>query len=206
LLLAVALITAVLCVFASAVRLAYALVPTGIDPDTLESTLGRDGSGPARLERIAKAVAREPRAGWERSLLESLRAPPPERTARINEQLGELDHLVQRWVRVPRVCASICTSSGFLLAAMTLRDGLAAPTETIDGGAVDAVVFQAINVAAVGLAGAAFCVAMQMRARKAATSSARAFDRFVERLERAAAEAGEGELRDRGSGQGSRPG
>jgi hypothetical protein len=101
----------------------------------------------------------------------------------INEELSELDHRMQRWVRVPRVCASICTSSGFLLAATVLRVSLSG--ESAPAGGVDAAVLQAINVAAVGLAGAAFCIAIQMRARTATASRAKAFDQLVRRLERA---------------------
>jgi hypothetical protein len=184
---AVALVIAVLCVAASAVRLRFALVPTGMAPEALESALSHGGGalGRGRLER---AVASEPRAFWERALFESLRTPSPQREALVNEQLTELDYLVQKWVRVPRVCASICTSSGFLLAATVLRTSLAMPSEVMDGQAVDAAVLQAINVAAIGLAGAAFCVAIQMRARRAAASSELAFDRLVGRLERVGAE------------------
>jgi hypothetical protein len=181
---AAAFVIAILCVAASAVRLKFALVPTGMVPEALELALSRpggDGPGGGRLER---AAGREPRASWERALFESLRAPSPQRAALVNEQLTELDFLVKKWVRVPRVCASICTSSGFLLAATVLRTSLATPSDVMDGRAVDAAVLQAINLAAIGLAGAAFCVAIQMRARRAAASSALAFDRLVGRLER----------------------
>ena len=44
----------------------------------------------------------------------------PARVALVNEQLAELDYLAQRWERVPRVCASISTSFGFLLAFATV--------------------------------------------------------------------------------------
>jgi hypothetical protein len=47
-----------------------------------------------------------------------------------------------------------------------------------------------MDVAAIGLAGAAFCIAIQMRSRKAASSRAQAVDRFVERLERSTEPAG----------------
>jgi ABC-type Fe3+-siderophore transport system permease subunit len=102
----------------------------------------------------------------------------------VNEQLTELDHRVQRWVRVPRVCASICTSSGFLLAATLLRTSLAEPSVNPDVHGVDVAVLAAVNIAAIGLAGAAFCIALQMHARKAAASSAQAYDRLVALLER----------------------
>jgi len=187
---AAAIVIAVLCVAASAVRLKFALVPTGMVPEALEVALSRPGCEGRAGGGLELAVAREPSASWERALFESLRAPSPQREALVNEQLTELDYLVQRWVRVPRVCASICTSSGFLLAATVLRTSLATPSDAMDGQAVDAAVLQAINVAAIGLAGAAFCVAIQMRARRAAASSALAFDRLVGRLERAGRDGG----------------
>jgi hypothetical protein len=182
---ALAFVITAVCVAASAVRLKFALAPTTLDPAAFDAVLSRSNGDLGALDRMERAVASEPRAIWERALFESLHAPSPQREALVNEQLTELDYLVQKWVRVPRVCASICTSSGFLLAAAVLRSSLAAPPETMGGQAIDAAVLQAINVAAIGLAGAAFCIACQMRARRAASSTALAFDRLVERLEKA---------------------
>jgi hypothetical protein len=183
---ALGLMVAVLSVAASAARLTFVILATGLDPHAVDRFVSHvevgTAKGLARLEGVAASVAA---ADWERGLLAALRAPPWERTALVNEQLTELDHRIKRWVRVPRVCASICTSSGFLLAAMILRVTLADGGEAMPAGAmVDAAVFQAINIAAVGLAGAAFCIAIQMRARSAAVSQARVYDRLVQRLER----------------------
>jgi hypothetical protein len=178
------------CVVASAARLRFVLTPTGLDPRVLDRLVSRDRGGgttdEARLEGLAASV---PEAEWERGLFRTLRSPPSARTALVNEQLTELDHRVKRWARVPRVCASICTSSGFLLAAMVLRSTVAdeASDSMTEGRAiVDTAVFRAIDVVAVGLAGAAFCVAIQMRARSAAAATMLAYDRLVQRLERAA--------------------
>jgi hypothetical protein len=182
---ALAFVVTAVCVAVSAIRLKLALAPTRLDPETFDAALSRSKGDAGALDRIERAVAREPGASWERALFESLRAPSPQREALVNEQLTELDYLVKKWARVPRVCASICTSSGFLLAAAVLRSSLAAPPETMGGQAIDAAVLQAINVAAIGLAGAAFCIACQMRARTAAASTALAFDRLVDRLEKA---------------------
>jgi hypothetical protein len=186
LLVALALLIAVASVVASATRLKFALVPTALDPGVVERAVSSwkmdQGS---TLERLEQALAGAQDPAWEKSLFFALRAPSDVRTALINERLTELDHSLQRWVRVPRVCASICTSSGFLLAATVLRVALTNPTEALEAGqVVDAAVFQAINVAAIGLAGAAFCISIQMRARTAAKSRAEAFDRLVQRLER----------------------
>jgi len=185
----VGLFIAVSSVVASAMRLRFALVPTSLDPDVVERalTVWRADRATA-LVRLERALTDAEDPEWERNLLEALRAAPDVRTALVNEQLTELDYRLKRWVRVPRVCASICTSSGFLLAATVLRVSLTEATDAagLEGGqAVDAAVFQAINVAAIGLAGAAFCIAIQMRARTAAASRAEAFDHLVQRLERA---------------------
>jgi hypothetical protein len=138
-------------------------------------------------ERVAKAIAREPRADWERELLEALAEPNETvRVGRINEQLGELDHRLSRWARVPRVCASIASSAGFLCGSLALRFGLVATSTVADelrGEAINAVVLQAVNVAALGVAGAAFAIAAQSRARKAAQAFQRDADALIEALE-----------------------
>jgi hypothetical protein len=185
-LLVLALLIALGSVVASATRLTFALAPTAVAPEAVERALSAwKADGGNALAELEKALARGGDAEWETSLFEALHSPPHARTGLINEQLTELDHRMQRWVRVPRVCASICTSSGFLLAASVLRVSLAGGNDVpLDGQAVDAAVLQAINVAAVGLAGAAFCIAIQMRARTAAATRAKEFDRWVARLER----------------------
>jgi hypothetical protein len=120
----------------------------------------------------------EPGTDWERDLFEALDAPDPARIALVNEQLTELDYRAQGWGRVPRVCASISTSFGFLLAfAMVAR--LASATDLDVGAAITG----AINVVAVGVAGAAFCIAAQGRAGKIARERLAATDRLVSYLE-----------------------
>ncbi len=52
---------------------------------------------------------------------------------------------------VPRVCASISSSTGFLLAALAMRAGLAG--EDVD---LDEAMMTAINVVTIGIAGTAF--------------------------------------------------
>lgn len=188
-LVALAVLIATFAVAASATRLKFALAPTSLDPAVVERAVAAwKVDSTTSLARLERALGSLGDAEWEKNLLLALRSPADVRTALINEQLTELDHELQRWVRVPRVCASICTSAGFLLAATVLRVSLSGAHEVLEAGpTVDAAVFQAINVAAVGLAGAAFCIAIQMRARTAAASRAEAFDRMVQRLERSAA-------------------
>jgi hypothetical protein len=188
---ALALLIAIACAAASAARLRFALMPTVFDMPTLVRTLSNKTDDKLAFLRVA--AAQHERADWELALFDALSAPASARVALVNEQLRELDHRVGRWARVPRVCASICTSAGLLLATMALRIGMTAGTETMDGRSlVHAAVLDALDVAAIGLAGAAFCIAIQMRSRKAASSCADAVDRLVERLERSVETIGPG--------------
>jgi hypothetical protein len=174
-----AIVVVVLSVAASARRLSFAVAPTALDPDEILLALKK-----RPLAEIERAIAANPQADWERALFEALAHKGEERAAAVNEQLAELDFRAQRWQRVPRVCASIATSTGFLLASLALRQGLA--SEEMD---IDRAVVGAINVAAVGIAGASFCIALQVTARRAAKARMEATDRLVERLERLAAAA-----------------
>jgi hypothetical protein len=182
-----AALVAVGCAAACTTRLYFATSATTLHPAVWLAHLRR-GEG----EAVARAAERTPGAIWERDLLAAL-AEPDEgaRAGRINEQLGELDFRLARWERVPRVCASIASSSGFLFGSLVLRYGLVAagnaPAEA-RRGAIDAVVLQAVNVAVLGMAGAAFAIAAQYRARKAAQAFQRDADALVEALERKAAE------------------
>ena len=139
-------------------------------------------------ELVARAAERTPNATWERELLAALAEPTGEaRAGRVNEQLSELDFRLTRWARVPRVCASIASSAGFLFGSLVLRFGLVAAGNAADEarkGAIDAVVLQAVNVAVLGMAGAAFAVATQYRARRAAQAFQKDADALVEALER----------------------
>jgi hypothetical protein len=176
----VAAVITLACIAASARRLYFALTAVALDPDELLVAL-RGDAGRARFPIVADAIRAEPRADFERDLLEAVTTHAGSvRIALVNEQLSELDYRVQRWSRVPRVCASIATSSGFLLASLAMRNALADTSDTID---VNAAVIDAINVAAIGMAGAAFCIAIQLRARKVAQSRLAAADKLVERIE-----------------------
>ncbi len=172
------------CVWASSRRLAFAVAPTAFDPVVLLRTLrGADGRGAIDL-----AIGALDEQAWERSLLIALAAPIGQRAALLNEALGELDLLVHRWARVPRVCASVASTSSFMLASMALRAGLTASGDVADAGFasyLNATMLDAVNVAAVGVAGAAFCIAAQYRARRAAKTHLEAADKFVAALEAA---------------------
>ena len=150
---------ALLCVAASARRLVFAMAPTYLRVPLLLDALGSGLS----IEVLASAIADEPGADWERAVLDAMGQPAALRTALLNEQLGELEYRVQRWARVPRVCASIATSSGFFLATIALTVALG------DRGALaaDALASRAFGSVALGIAGGAFCIAAQIRSQRA---------------------------------------
>ncbi|HEY2516314.1 MAG TPA: hypothetical protein VGI39_35830 [Polyangiaceae bacterium] len=169
----VAVLFAVSCAWASARRLKFAAEVTALDPEALLGGVRRSG-----WDALEKEIADEPAAAWERELASALRATGSARIALVNEQLGELDYQAQTWARVPRVCASISSSSGFLLASLAVRAGLAA--ESADGTTV---VLSALNAAAAGLAGAVFCIAVHARAGAMTKRRLAATDKLVARLE-----------------------
>ena len=180
-----ALLVALGWALASARRVWFAANATAIHPEDMVTALAR-ARGPEAVDALRALVAKEPSADWERDLLEALGAPPAQRTALVNEQLTELDYRIQRWARVPRVCASIATSSGFMLATLVLRQGLADTSElTGDVGelVVRGLVGDALTVAAMGIVGTANCNGAQGEAKKIAKARAVAADKLVERLE-----------------------
>ncbi|CAN5388435.1 hypothetical protein BH09MYX1_BH09MYX1_19880 [soil metagenome] len=184
---AFAALIAIACAAASLRRLSFAVAPTAFDPALLVTAL-RGDDGAKRLPVLERAITKEPSADWERDLFSAIAADDGARAGLVNEALSELDHRVKRWTRVPRVCASIATSSAFLLASLALRAGLSAANDhdEVTSDAINGAVMAAINVAAIGLAGAAVCIAAQMRARRAERAYVEAADQLVARLERLA--------------------
>lgn len=173
---ALACLVSLACALASLQRLAYALAPTALEPKLLGDAVAL---GPT-LADVERAVARVPGADWERALVAAMRKEGPARVGEVNELLLELDRLASRWARVPRVCASVATSFGFLLGSLALRQGLLGA----EPGDVDGLIIRAVDVAAVGVAGAVVCAAVHLRAGKAAKARLLAVDGLVERLEK----------------------
>lgn len=167
------------CIAASTRRLSFAIAPTFLDVPTLVQAL-RAGLRPKAL---AEAIRDIPEADWERGVLDALDQPEAARNALLNEQLSEMDYRLQRWSRVPRVCASVASTGGFLLATMALTVGLN------DGVALDSgtLVHDAISAVTLGIAGAVYCVAAQFRALSEVKDRLAATDKLIERLERSAA-------------------
>lgn len=178
-------LVALACTVASLRRLKFAVAPTSLDPGILLARL-RGDAGRKGVVRVRRAIERADGAEWEKELLAAVSSPREHRVARVNEALTELDHLLKRWSRVPRVCASVASSSAFLLASLALRVGLGAAAdlpEELRSDAINRAVIDAINVAAIGMAGAAFCIAAQMRAQQSEKAFMQLADKLVERLE-----------------------
>jgi hypothetical protein len=167
------------CVLASARRLTWAVSLTWLDPRLLFEALresGLEGWG-----RLRDAVAACEGAAWESDLFAALEVRDgPSRVALINEQLRELDWRAQRWARVPRVCASVATSTGFFFACIALVRGVAAPV----GESGASLVVPALDALAVGIAAAAFCFAVHLRARRIVQARLAETDRLIELVER----------------------
>lgn len=182
-----ALMISVGCAWASARRLTFAVAPTALSTSMLVDAVKRAGPGARSLVgALSRALEGVPGADWERDLLAALTRPEAERAVLINEQLAEMDWRLTRWARVPRVCASIAASAGFLLATLMLRESLSDPA-AFDPEARTAVIgaalHGAVSVAAIGMAGTAFCLAAHRHARLAARAHQEAVDALVERLE-----------------------
>jgi hypothetical protein len=178
---AAAAIIAVGCVLASAQRLVWALCPTRFDLRLLTAALQGDLVASAR--KLRDALGASARGDWACAVLDALREPSKAaRDALLSEQLTEYDGLAQRWSRVPRVCASVSTSAGFLFASIALIKDLS----TLDPGSapasVEAALFSALDSLAVGVAGTSFCAAVHVRARRVARDRFEAAARFVEKV------------------------
>lgn len=140
---------------------------------------------------VRDAVAAEPEPTWERDLFQALsEGDPRSRDALVTEQLLELDWTAQRWARVPRVCASIATSAGFLFGCIALLQGLSLPSEEGSTPALGVSLFAALNALTIGIAGTAFCVAVHLRARRVVRERHQATERLVARLLALSSEAG----------------
>jgi hypothetical protein len=194
-LVAFAFLSSVACIVFSARRLAAVVSPTRYDAKRLLAAL-HDADA---MKCLQEAFVRRGEACWERDVLEAASEPSPAaREALLDEQVMEAGWAIDRYARVPRVCASIATSSGFLCAAVTLITTLgqgAGMDAGADGGpgpgeAMQEALTAALGTLGAGLVGTAFCVAVYMRARALAKARRAATDRLVDRVRALAAGAG----------------
>lgn len=150
-------VVAASCAVASTWRLLLLQSATHHHPGELAEALAK--GGPAQRAALA-LMGGAPEGSWEHALCASAATcEGPERDAMIVEQELDLDYALLRWGRVPRVCASLSTSAGFMLASLLLRDALTA--EGALGGDVGELlvrgpVGEALAVAGFGLAGALY--------------------------------------------------
>jgi hypothetical protein len=196
-----AALVAVLCVGASARRLAWAVAPIDLDPRMLAKALGaalEHGQGDA-LRRALGMLMEPPgdgqpdgrppvgarRFAWERDLFAALdEADRRQREALINEQLLDVEARAARWSRVPRVCASIGTSAGLLFGSLALLQGLGAPAGDGGAAATHEALSSALGALSLGIAATSFCVAVHVRAARVARERRQAIDNLVTVLER----------------------
>jgi hypothetical protein len=180
------------CVIASGRRLAWAIAPMGLDPRLVHKALEGKGA-PAVVDALRRELARsdesdrKPRFAKDREFFAAFDEPQGQaRDAGLNEQLMELEGRADRWSRVPRVCASIGTSAGFLLASIALVEGLGLPDgeEGTGAAAIQGAMFSALGALSLGIAATSFCVAVHVRAARVSRERRQAIDELVERLER----------------------
>lgn len=176
---AVAALASLGCMALSARRLALAVSPTAYDPDLLLRALSDRG----QLHRLRDRLAQTTGDVWERDLVDAACAPDLQaRAALIDEQLLEADWATERWSRVPRVCASVATSVGFLCAALWLIGALGSEAPTPADPASGATLTVALDALTLGLVGTTFCAAVHLRTRAVTRRRRAAVDQLVDRL------------------------
>jgi hypothetical protein len=184
----VAVIVSAACIAASLRRLVFVYDALSFDPEGLLREL-RGDAGRARAPAMLDRLVLEAPPERDRDLFEALTARGDERAALLGQALMELDFRFVRWARVPRVCASIASSAGFLLASWALRlalVGAPAPTGAEDAfkDALERALVAALGVVAVGAVGTVTCLAIFYEARRVSRVRREATDKLVERLER----------------------
>jgi hypothetical protein len=91
--------------------------------------------------------------------------------------LAELQFELSRWARVPRVCASVASTTGFLCASVRLRSGL---LEDISEGESLQVILRGVDMVAIGMATALTCAAIQRASNRRAKAMLSAADALVD--------------------------
>jgi hypothetical protein len=160
--------------------MALVVAPTSLDPALLERALVDEAS----VARLRDALTRRPDLAWERQLVEAACSDVEDgaREALLGEPLSELDWSLERWDRVPRVCASVASSVGFLCATFAVIEALALPEDPEAGTVLGRVLAAALGAFTVGLVGTSFCAAVHLRTRGLAKAKVAAADRLVARL------------------------
>jgi hypothetical protein len=178
-----AAVVALLCIGASARRLAWAVAPTRLDPALVREALAAPDAS-AVIQGLRRELAGDSRFRWEGEVIAAFDEPEgPTRDALVNEALLEFEGRADRWVRVPRVCASIGTSGGLLFGSIALLHGLSmAPGDDGGNAAVQAVLASALQGVSFGILATAFCAAVHVRSTRAARRARVDVDALIERL------------------------
>lgn len=176
------------CIAAALRRLVLVYEAVSFDPDALLREF-RGNEGRARAPALLAELVREAPETLDRDLYEALADSGPNRIAHVTSALIEVDFRFERWARVPRVCASIASSAGFLLATWALRIALLdapAAGEEHFRDALEGAIGAALGVAAIGAAGTVACLSIFYEARRVARARRDTTEKLVERLERIA--------------------
>ena len=177
-----AALVALACVGAAARRLAWAVAPIGLEPRVLFEALEGERAF-AVAGALRSELSSDPRFAWERNLLFAFDEPEgPKRDALVNEQLLDFEGRTDRWVRAPRVCASIGTSVGLFFGSIALLQGIALPEGEEAAGAIREALSSALGAVSLGIAATSFCIAIQGRAARSSKDRRAAIDALVERL------------------------
>jgi hypothetical protein len=169
-------LVAVLCIVASLRRLARAAAPLSLNVEELCIALTDVESA----RRLHSALADALEAEWTRDLFTTfLERDTRVRDALINELLTDLEGHRSAWSRVPRVSARVAASAGFLFATILFLRSLA----VADTAPLASAIVPAINAFSIGIAAAAFCIAIHVCAVRADRDSTLAIDGLVRRME-----------------------
>jgi hypothetical protein len=182
-----AAVVALACVVASGRRLAWAVAPIDLEPRMLVKALqgDRPHAVAAGLAAALGQAGQGGRLSWERELFAAFDEPDErQREALVNEQLLELEGRMARSAKVPRVCASIASSSGLLFGSLALVQGLSVPEGEDSAAATHAALSSALGAVSLGIAATAFCVAVHVRAARVSAQRRAAIDELVTRLQR----------------------
>lgn len=175
-----ATIVAVISAVASLRRILFVIHATTLEPSlVLERLRGERGS--AQVKAVLALFAVQPEGSFERELSDALSGPQTARPILVAQAETEFGWTLRRWDRVPRVCASISSSCAFLLASMVLRSGLTFAEGTYPN--FNGLVFRAMGVVVLGLAGTSAAIAAQRIATALVRQRRAAVTALVDRLE-----------------------
>lgn len=184
----VAAAIAISCVAASLHRVRIVLRATALDTQVVLEVLRRRPQH-EWVAAFASLASATPAGSFERDLADALRAPRAKRAALVHAALRELDFELGRWLKVPRLCASISTSGCLFVGTMILRAALVSGdvfdtdlTELVTVGLAG----RALDVAATGVVGAAACIALHGASLRLKRAEAAGADGLVEALEESA--------------------